>query len=93
MLVGDERQHYSQTLDGIPVVQRADGSFCYARLDGDRLAPTNRLAHDPQFRTTDELNFISTQVASREDLHILRNQSLQRRAPRKEAPCVSAKPV
>lgn len=73
-LVGDERHHYSRTLDGIPLARRADGSYCYARLEGNRLIPTEMLAHEAKVRTTEEVHFISRSVAKPEELTNIRRK-------------------
>ncbi len=62
-LVGDELSSYYQTTDGIPLVRLADGSFHYARLDGERLVSANCLAHEAAVRSAEELRLTAGHAA------------------------------
>ena len=46
------------TADGRALLRRADGHFCYARLAGETLEPTEVLAHDAALRTDSEAGFV-----------------------------------
>lgn len=49
------------TADGRALLRRADGHFCYARLAGETLEPTEVLAHDAALRTDSEAGFVRAQ--------------------------------
>lgn len=60
MLRGDENFHYTGTEDGQPLVQRADGAYCYATLDaGGMLTASSQVAHNEGSRGAGELAFLS----------------------------------
>lgn len=59
MLRGDENFHYTSTEDGQPLVQRADGAYCYATLDaGGMLTASSQVAHNEGSRGAGELAFL-----------------------------------
>ncbi len=84
-LTGDESFHYYRTLDGVPVVQRADGTYCYAALRDGQLCETARIAHEAAARTDEEKLFISQSVASAEALNGIVAERLQARNARRVA--------
>ena len=45
-LHGDEFFHFTSTVDGYTVVKNAAGFYTYARLDGDKLVASDRIARD-----------------------------------------------
>ncbi len=53
-LMGDETLHFYQTLDGIPLMRLADGSFSYASLEGNALVANHTLAHEAADRSAKE---------------------------------------
>ena len=60
MLRGDENFHYTSTEDGQPLVQRADGAYCYATLDaGGMLTASSQVAHNEGSRGAAEQAFLS----------------------------------
>ena len=60
MLRGDENFHYTSTEDGQPLVQRADGAYCYATLDaGGMLTASSQVAHNEGSRGAGEQAFLS----------------------------------
>jgi len=58
-LIGDEFYHYNTTSDGYTIMLNDDGAYVYAKLDGQRLAPTGVLAHDEGKRSAAELQLLS----------------------------------
>lgn len=59
MLRGDENFHFTSTEDGQPLVQRADGYYCYAVLDANgKMAASGQVAHDAANRGATELSFL-----------------------------------
>ena len=50
-LHGDEFFNYLTTIDGYTVERNDAGFYTYARLDGDRLVPSDRIARDAEHRT------------------------------------------
>lgn len=66
-LVGDETLHFYQTLDGIPLVRLADGSFSYASLEGNALVASTTLAHEAADRSAEETSLLAqnSQLLSR----------------------------
>ena len=82
-LVGDETLHFYQTLDGIPLVRLADGSFAYASLEGNALVAGKTLAHESADRSVEETALLAqnSQLLSR--LSALHRERLSlRNAPR-----------
>lgn len=60
VLCGDEHFHCFATSDGLPLVQQADGTYAYARIDSSgALATTGILAHEPLQRSWDETAFLT----------------------------------
>lgn len=44
---GDENFHFASTVDGLPLMKRADGAYCYATLDANgKLMASSQLAHN-----------------------------------------------
>ena len=58
-LHGDEFFHFTTTSDGYTVLKNQAGYYTYARLDGDRLVPSNRIARDAGHRTAEDLAFLA----------------------------------
>ena len=54
------------TTDGIPLVQQADGGFCYALTQGNQLVASARAAHNAEARTADEAHYVATLNLSEE---------------------------
>ena len=88
MLTGDESFHCYRTLDGQPLVQRADGGYCYATLSGTLLRASSVLAHDAASRSGEERTFVQSLQQQNEQLATLqrrrmaaRNASRKRRLP------------
>ena len=88
MLTGDESFHCYRTLDGQPLVQRADGGYCYATLSGTLLRASSVLAHDAAGRSGEERTFVQSLQQQNEQLATLqrrrmaaRNASRKRRLP------------
>ena len=52
-LHGDEFLNYLTTCDGYTVVRNEAGYFTYARLEGDRLVPSDRIARDSRTASDD----------------------------------------
>lgn len=84
-LVGDESFHYYRTLDGVPVAQRTDGTYCYAALRDGKLALTERVAHDASERTADETLFIEQNAAKAGDLQKISAENVRLRNERRAA--------
>ena len=59
-LVGDEFYHRTMTIDGYTVMKNSNGDYVYARLVGSKLLPSNVMAHNPQSRSTTELQMLSS---------------------------------
>ncbi|MBQ7690073.1 MAG: M6 family metalloprotease domain-containing protein [Muribaculaceae bacterium] len=59
-LVGDEFYHYYTTADGYTVLRTQAGGWEYARRDGQQLAATGVLAHNPERRTAGEQALTAT---------------------------------
>ncbi len=60
MLRGDENFHYTSTEDGQPLVQRADGAYCYATIGaGGMLTASAQVAHNEGSRGAGEQAFLS----------------------------------
>ena len=58
VLNGDEHFHFYSTLDGIPVMRSAQGSYYYAEIKGEELCSSKLLAHNADERNDEELNFV-----------------------------------
>jgi len=59
-LVGDEFYHFTMTIDGYTVLERANGDYVYAVQSGSQLIPSDVMAHNPQMRSSHELKMVST---------------------------------
>ena len=59
-LHGDEFFHFTTTLDGYTVVKNAAGFYTYARLEGDRLVASDRVARDAADRTASDLSYLAS---------------------------------
>ena len=59
-LLGDEFFHFTTTLDGYTVIKNADGYYTFARLDGGRLVPSDRIARDAAERTAADRAFLAS---------------------------------
>lgn len=77
---GDENYHFVSTLDGIPLVKRADGAYCYATIDanGNTTAST-QLAHNADERAAGEITFVNNNA--QHAAHV-RQKGVQRAAQR-----------
>lgn len=72
MLRGDENFHYTSTEDGQPLVQRADGAYCYATLDSNgKLTASAQVAHDVESRGAAELSFLNYYTAESQKVRSL----------------------
>jgi M6 family metalloprotease-like protein len=60
ILHGDEFFHFTTTADGYTVVKDEAGYYTYAVLDGDRLVPSNRPAHDLTSRSGADRAFLNS---------------------------------
>ena len=58
-LHGDEFFHFTTTSDGYTVVKNSGGYYTYARLDGDHLVASDRIARDPSRRSAAHLTISS----------------------------------
>ena len=57
---GDENFHFASTLDGMPLIKRADGAYCYALLDANgKLVASDQLAHNQAERQAVETSFVN----------------------------------
>lgn len=63
-MVGDENFHCYMTLDGVPLMRTQEGSYVYAKMEGETLMPTERIAHDKSLRSADEITFIANETAT-----------------------------
>ena len=54
-LHGDEFFHFTTTADGYTVMKNAAGYYTYARLNGDRLEPGDRIARDASQRSAADM--------------------------------------
>ena len=80
MLHGDENFHFYTTLDGIPVVEDANGSFSYATVQNGLLAASRQLAHNAETRTTAEANYVgSLQTAVKNHISTTWTQRAEKR--------------
>lgn len=84
MLRGDENFHYTSTEDGQPLVQRADGAYCYATLDSNgKLTASAQVAHDVESRGAAELSFLNYYTAESQKVRSLgMDRAKQRNARR-----------
>lgn len=57
---GDQFCAYFTTLDGKVLYSNIAGDLCYARLDNGELVATEMIAHDPQMRSKEEIDFIAS---------------------------------
>ena len=59
-LHGDEFFNYLTTIDGYTVVKNASGFYTYARLDGNRLVASDRIARDADHRSPADQAYLAT---------------------------------
>ena len=59
-LHGDEFFHFTTTADGYTVLKNKAGYYTYARLDGDHLVASDRIARDAHQRTADDRALLAT---------------------------------
>ena len=59
-LHGDEFFHFTTTTDGYTVIKNASGYYTYARLEGNRLVTSNRIARDPSLRSAGDNTYLTT---------------------------------
>lgn len=77
---GDENYHFISTLDGIPLVKRADGAYCYATIDANgNTTASAQLAHNEGERAAAETAFVSNNAAHASSV---RQKGVQRAAQR-----------
>lgn len=57
-IVGDEHMSYETTVDGYSVLKNDAGYYVYATKVGDRVVPSNMVAHDMDKRNTSEQAFL-----------------------------------
>ena len=86
MLRGDENFHYTSTEDGQPLVQRADGAYCYATLDSNgKLTASAQVAHDVESRGAAELSFLNYYTAESQKVRSLGMECAKQRNARRMA--------
>lgn len=86
MLRGDENFHYTSTEDGQPLVQRADGAYCYATLDSNgKLTASAQVAHDVESRGAAELSFLNYYTAESQKVRSLGLERAKQRNARRMA--------
>lgn len=86
MLRGDENFHYTSTEDGQPLVQRADGAYCYATLDSNgKLTASAQVAHDVESRGAAELSFLNYYTAESQKVRSLGMERAKQRNARRMA--------
>lgn len=86
MLRGDENFHYTSTEDGQPLVQRADGAYCYATLDSNgKLTASAQVAHDVESRGAVELSFLNYYTAESQKVRSLGMERAKQRNARRMA--------
>lgn len=86
MLRGDENFHYTSTEDGQPLVQRADGAYCYATLDSNgKLTASAQVAHDVESRGAAELSFLNYYTAESQKVRSLGMERVKQRNARRMA--------
>lgn len=86
MLRGDENFHYTSTEDGQPLVQRADGAYCYATLDSNgKLTASAQVAHDVENRGAAELSFLNYYTAESQKVRSLGMERAKQRNARRMA--------
>lgn len=56
------------TTDGVPLVRNGKGDFCYARLGGNDLLASDRIAHEPASRSVSEQTFVTASSAGTRQL-------------------------
>ena len=84
MLRGDENFHYTSTEDGQPLVQRADGAYCYATLDSNgKLTASAQVAHDVESRGAAELSFLNYYTAESQKVRSLGMERAKQRNARR----------
>ena len=86
MLRGDENFHYTSTEDGQPLVQHADGAYCYATLDSNgKLTASAQVAHDVESRGAAELSFLNYYTAESQKVRSLGMERAKQRNARRMA--------
>lgn len=86
MLRGDENFHYTSTEDDQPLVQRADGAYCYATLDSNgKLTASAQVAHDVESRGAAELSFLNYYTAESQKVRSLGMERAKQRNARRMA--------
>lgn len=86
MLRGDENFHYTSTEDGQPLVQRADGAYCYATLDSNgKLTASAQVAHDVESRGAAELSFLNYYTVESQKVRSLGMERAKQRNARRMA--------
>lgn len=86
MLRGDENFHYTSTEDGQPLVQRADGAYCYATLDSNgKLTASAQVAHDVESRGAAELSFLNYYTTESQKVRSLGMERAKQRNARRMA--------
>ena len=86
MLRGDENFHYTSTEDGQPLVQRADGAYCYATFDSNgKLTASAQVAHDVESRGAAELSFLNYYTAESQKVRSLGLERAKQRNARRMA--------
>lgn len=86
MLRGDENFHYTSTEDGQPLVQRADGAYCYATLDSNgKLTASAQVAHDVESRGAAELSFLNYYTSESQKVRSLGMERAKQRNARRMA--------
>lgn len=74
-LIGDEHAHIYMTTDRLPVMEKADGSYCFATLDASgnavisdvvALNPADRSASQRAFAATIDVNTVANKLLNRQ---------------------------
>lgn len=59
-IMGDEKVHWAETIDGYTILQNKDGFYVYATHDKDQnLILSNVIAHNERERSASEVDFLS----------------------------------
>jgi hypothetical protein len=62
-LHGDERKHYTTTIDGFVIMQNIKGFYCYAKINKNgNYKPTKKIAHNKENRKKNEEKFLKKQM-------------------------------
>ena len=79
-LHGDEYYHFSTTVDGYTVLQNAQGTYEYARMQGQQLVSTGVQAHDVAQRSAAEQALLASLDKNLTDAQAISNSKIARAA-------------